>query len=66
MCTFPVQYDVVRAPAGMPDFVSPRYPEHAWLGWSWTTEGPDQLALIALCSQTCLLDWLENFAAPGA
>lgn len=66
-CGAPVHFERCEAKASeAPDFVRALFPEQCWLGWAWSSETPNALTLLALCSRGCLVQWFEDVEGPGA
>lgn len=66
VCQQTVRILVTRTPDGSPDFVRALFPDSAWLGWTWANSTDQELSLIVLCSQTCLVEWFDLEHGVGA
>ena len=66
-CGVDCLFQVIDSPRpDVPSFLTPTWPDQCWVGWSWSAESPGKLVLVAFCSQTCLVHWLESEAPDGA
>lgn len=64
VCGLPVTVRTLETPDGQPDFLTAVFPDGCWIGWIWPVETFGKLAVVAVCSHSCMVAWAGRNLTP--